>query len=134
MRTWRLSQDIIRRDLSCRRRRIPVCKTAAQANAYPEPLHVVMHNADGGMGPFTLTEDNVELQFATAHVGPFLLTTLLAPKVVPRNTLRESCSSRARRTPGYPLDFGSRSTPRTALRSRRASSPPSSSPVGPRAR
>ncbi|KAJ7491431.1 hypothetical protein B0H11DRAFT_2228951 [Mycena galericulata] len=89
-----------------------------------------MHNAAGGMGPFTLTEDNVEVQFATAHVGPFLLTTLLAAKLVPRNTLRKSCSSRARRTPRYPLDFGSRSTPRTALRSRRASSPPSSSPVG----
>ncbi|KAJ6537218.1 hypothetical protein DFH09DRAFT_1324326 [Mycena vulgaris] len=54
---------------------------AAEVNAYPEPLHVLIHNAAASVGPFRLTQDNLELQMATDHIGPFLLTKLVAPKL-----------------------------------------------------
>ncbi|KAJ6549037.1 hypothetical protein DFH09DRAFT_1169597 [Mycena vulgaris] len=55
---------------------------AAEVNAYPEPLHVLIHNAAAPQGPFRLTKDNLELQMATNHFGPFLLTKLVAPKLL----------------------------------------------------
>ncbi|KAJ6549033.1 hypothetical protein DFH09DRAFT_1262782 [Mycena vulgaris] len=55
---------------------------AAEVNAYPEPLHVLIHNAAAPLGPFRLTKDNLELQMATDHFGPFLLTKLVAPKLL----------------------------------------------------
>ncbi|KAJ7109578.1 hypothetical protein C8R43DRAFT_1043151 [Mycena crocata] len=59
---------------------------AAEVNAYAEPLHVLIHNAAGNVGAFTLTPDGLESQLATAHVGPFLLTTLLRPKLLATRT------------------------------------------------
>nr|GAT47766.1 short-chain dehydrogenase/reductase family protein [Mycena chlorophos] len=59
-----------------------VRKAAAEINAYPEPLHVLIHNAAAEMGPFVLSEDKLESQFASDHVGPFLFTKLLAPKLL----------------------------------------------------
>ncbi|KAJ7074612.1 hypothetical protein C8F01DRAFT_30837 [Mycena amicta] len=58
-----------------------VRKAAAEVNAYPEPLHVLVHNA-ATMGSYSITEDDIEIQVATAHFGPFLLTKLLAPKLL----------------------------------------------------
>ncbi|KAJ7142686.1 NAD-P-binding protein [Mycena epipterygia] len=55
---------------------------AAEVNAYPEPLHVLIHNAAAAIGPFKLTTDGLETQLATAHIGPFLLTKLIAPKLL----------------------------------------------------
>ncbi|KAJ6549038.1 hypothetical protein DFH09DRAFT_1281513 [Mycena vulgaris] len=55
---------------------------AAEVNAYPEPLHVLIHNAAASGGPFRLTEDNLELHMATDHFGPFLLTKLVTPKLL----------------------------------------------------
>ncbi|KAJ7431781.1 hypothetical protein FB451DRAFT_1318746, partial [Mycena latifolia] len=60
---------------------------AAEVNAYPEPLHVVIHNAAATVGPFKLTADNLESQVATDHIGPFLLTKLLAAKILAANTV-----------------------------------------------
>lgn len=37
-------------------------------------------------GPFTLPADNLERQIATGHVGPFLLTKLLAPTLLAAGT------------------------------------------------
>ncbi|KAJ7496193.1 hypothetical protein B0H11DRAFT_856823 [Mycena galericulata] len=59
-----------------------VRKAAAEVNADPAPLHVLIHNAAAIIGPFKLTADNLESQMATDHIGPFLLTALLAPKLL----------------------------------------------------
>ncbi|KAJ7687753.1 hypothetical protein B0H17DRAFT_1069618 [Mycena rosella] len=59
-----------------------VRKAADEVNAYPEPLHVVIHNAAAPIGGFKLTVDNLESQIATDHVGPFLFTALLAAKIL----------------------------------------------------
>ncbi|KAK6987717.1 short-chain dehydrogenase/reductase family protein [Favolaschia claudopus] len=59
-------------------------KAAAEVNALKGPLHVLIHNAAafGTSASFASTVDGVETQYATNHVGPFLLTKLLAPKLV----------------------------------------------------
>ncbi|KAJ7174259.1 hypothetical protein C8R46DRAFT_87838 [Mycena filopes] len=61
-------------------------KAAAEVNAYTESLHVVIHNAAAPMLPFTLTADNLETQVTVSHIGPFLLTKLLAPKILASRT------------------------------------------------
>ncbi|KAJ7644677.1 hypothetical protein FB45DRAFT_898445 [Roridomyces roridus] len=61
-------------------------RAAAEVNASPEPLHVIIHNAAATIGPFKLTPDNLESQVATGHVVPFLLTKLLAPKLLATHT------------------------------------------------
>ena len=46
------------------------------------PIHVLVNNA-GVMGtPYRRTADGLELQMATNHYGPFLLTGLLLPQLV----------------------------------------------------
>ncbi|KAJ7141848.1 hypothetical protein C8R43DRAFT_1016586 [Mycena crocata] len=55
---------------------------AAEVNAYQEPLHVLINNAAAGSGPFRLTEDKFEMQMGAGHIGPFLLTNLLVPKLL----------------------------------------------------
>ncbi|KAJ7726525.1 hypothetical protein B0H16DRAFT_1592508 [Mycena metata] len=59
-----------------------VRKAAAEVNAYPEPLHVLIHNAAAPGGKFKLTADNLETQMVIAQIGPFLLTKLVAPKLL----------------------------------------------------
>ncbi|KAJ6554927.1 hypothetical protein DFH09DRAFT_1365910 [Mycena vulgaris] len=61
-------------------------KAAAEVNAYPEPLQVLIHNAAAPVGVFKLTVDNFESQMATDHIGPFLLTKLLSPKILATRT------------------------------------------------
>ncbi|KAF8181204.1 NAD-P-binding protein [Mycena galopus ATCC 62051] len=61
-------------------------KAAAEINSTMEPLHVLIHNAAATIGPFKLTVDNLESQVATNHIGPFLLTKLLAPKILAART------------------------------------------------
>ncbi|KAJ7174379.1 hypothetical protein C8R46DRAFT_1080743 [Mycena filopes] len=64
-----------------------VRKAAAEVNAYPEPLHVVIHNAAATIsGVFKLTVDGLESQLATGHVGPFLFTKLIAAKIIAAGT------------------------------------------------
>ncbi|KAJ7366335.1 hypothetical protein DFH08DRAFT_1003112 [Mycena albidolilacea] len=63
-----------------------VRKAAAEVDALPEPLHVIIHNAAATIGLFTLTVDNLESQIATDHISPFLFTKLLAPKLLAART------------------------------------------------
>ncbi|KAJ7646441.1 hypothetical protein DFH06DRAFT_578684 [Mycena polygramma] len=63
-----------------------VREAAAEINAYSEPLHVLIHNAAAPTGPFKLTVDSLENQMATDHIGPFLLTKLIAPKILESST------------------------------------------------
>merc|ERR1719491_1401491 len=44
-------------------------------------LDLLINNAGIMMCPFTLSEDGIELQMATNHVGHFSLTTKLLPKL-----------------------------------------------------
>ncbi|KAJ4705995.1 Short-chain dehydrogenase TIC 32 chloroplastic [Melia azedarach] len=54
-----------------------VRKFASDFNSQGRPLNILINNA-GIMGTkFMLSEDNIELQFATNHLGHFLLTYLL---------------------------------------------------------
>ena len=58
-----------------------VRRAAARAAAYG-PIDVLVNNA-GVMGtPYSRTVDGFELQLATNHFGPFLLTGLLRPQLV----------------------------------------------------
>ncbi|KAJ7055723.1 NAD-P-binding protein [Mycena amicta] len=70
-----------------------VRKAAAEVNTYPEPLHILIHNAARPMCQFQLTTDNRESQIATGHVGPFLFTKLLLPKLLASRASADSDSS-----------------------------------------
>ncbi|KAJ7670727.1 NAD-P-binding protein [Mycena polygramma] len=63
-----------------------VRRAAAEVNAYAEPIHVLIHNAAANGGPLKLTVDNLESQIAVAQIGPFLLTKLIAPKILAART------------------------------------------------
>lgn len=46
------------------------------------PLNLLINNAGIMFCPFQLSEDGIELQFATNHIGHFLLTNLLLDKMM----------------------------------------------------
>ncbi|XP_021895336.1 short-chain dehydrogenase TIC 32, chloroplastic-like [Carica papaya] len=52
------------------------------------PLNILINNAGVMATPFMLSQDNIELQFATNHLGHFLLTNLLLETM--KNTACES--------------------------------------------
>ncbi|KAF8214415.1 hypothetical protein K438DRAFT_1955468 [Mycena galopus ATCC 62051] len=58
-----------------------VRKAAAEANAFPEPLHVSIHSAAAPIGPFTLTADSLESQLATAQVTSFFFPKIFAASI-----------------------------------------------------
>jgi len=45
------------------------------------PLHILVNNAGIMASPFRLTVDNIEEQFGVNHVGHFLFTKILLPKI-----------------------------------------------------
>ncbi|XP_065862939.1 short-chain dehydrogenase TIC 32, chloroplastic-like [Euphorbia lathyris] len=65
-----------------------VRKFASEYISSGRPLNILINNAAVAIPPFTLSEDNIELQFATNHVGHFLLTDLLLETM--KNTAQES--------------------------------------------
>jgi len=65
-----------------------VRKFALDYNASGLPLNLLINNAGVMATPFKLSQDNIELQFATNHLGHFLLTNLLLETM--KKTARES--------------------------------------------
>ncbi|CAK9163178.1 unnamed protein product [Ilex paraguariensis] len=65
-----------------------VRKFATEYNSSCLPLNILINNAGVMAPPFMLSQDNIELQFATNHLGHFLLTSLLLENM--KNTARES--------------------------------------------
>ncbi|KAJ4705997.1 Short-chain dehydrogenase TIC 32 chloroplastic [Melia azedarach] len=65
-----------------------VRKFASEYNSQGLPLNILINNAGIMASPFMLSKDNIEMQFATNHVGHFLLTNLLLETM--KKTARES--------------------------------------------
>lgn len=65
-----------------------VRKFASEFNNLNHPLNILINNAGVMATPFELSQDGIELQFATNHVGHFLLTHLLLESM--KNTSRKS--------------------------------------------
>ncbi|GMH29747.1 hypothetical protein Nepgr_031590 [Nepenthes gracilis] len=66
--------DVFKLDLSSV---ASVRKFAEEYNSSGHPLHLLINNAGIMATPFKLSKDGIELQFATNHLGHFLLTNLL---------------------------------------------------------
>lgn len=65
-----------------------VRKFAEEYKSSGLPLNLLINNAGIMATPFTLSQDNIETQFATNHLGHFLLTNLLLETM--KNTSRKS--------------------------------------------
>uniref|UniRef100_A0A0D6R687 Uncharacterized protein n=1 Tax=Araucaria cunninghamii TaxID=56994 RepID=A0A0D6R687_ARACU len=65
-----------------------VYKFATSFKSLNQPLNILINNAGIMACPFQLSEDGVEFQFATNHLGHFLLTKLLLDKL--KTTARET--------------------------------------------
>ncbi|GMN44573.1 hypothetical protein TIFTF001_013772 [Ficus carica] len=63
-----------------------VRKFATNFSSSGLPLNILINNAGVMATPFMLSKDNIELQFATNHIGHFLLTNLLL-ETMKRTTL-----------------------------------------------
>ncbi|OLP97088.1 putative Xaa-Pro aminopeptidase P [Symbiodinium microadriaticum] len=70
--------DFMKLDLSSLKQ---VKEFAMNFKAKRLPLHILMNNAGIMANPFSLTVDKLESQFATNHLGHFLLTKLLLPEL-----------------------------------------------------
>uniref|UniRef100_A0A251RKI8 Putative glucose/ribitol dehydrogenase n=1 Tax=Helianthus annuus TaxID=4232 RepID=A0A251RKI8_HELAN len=77
--------DVMELDVSSQE---SVRKFASQYCSKGLPLNILILNAGIMSPPFTLSKDNIELQFATNHLGNFLLTNLLLDTM--KKTARES--------------------------------------------
>ena len=58
-----------------------VRRGAEQILAHIPALHVLVNNAGIFAGERVITDDGIELTFAVNHIGPLLLTELLAPRL-----------------------------------------------------
>ncbi|KAH6777566.1 Rossmann-fold superfamily protein [Perilla frutescens var. hirtella] len=65
-----------------------VRKFTSEYNFLGLPLNLLINNAGIMATPFMLSQDNIEMQFATNHLGHFLLTNLLLENM--KKTARES--------------------------------------------
>lgn len=57
-------------------------KAAEKINSLNEHIDVIVNNAGVMAVPYSKTVDGIERQFATNHIGHFLLTNLLLPKIL----------------------------------------------------
>ncbi|KAH9606427.1 hypothetical protein KSS87_015070 [Heliosperma pusillum] len=77
--------DVLKLDL-CSFKSVRDC--ANQFLALNLPLNILINNAGVMFCPFQLSEDGIEVQFATNHLGHFLLTNLLLNKM--KQTAKET--------------------------------------------
>ncbi|KAF5938604.1 hypothetical protein HYC85_022863 [Camellia sinensis] len=77
--------DVMELDLSSM---VSVRKFASEYKSTDLPLNLLINNAGVMAPPFMLTQDKIELQFGTNHIGHFLLTNLLLETM--KNTARVS--------------------------------------------
>ncbi|KAJ6450108.1 hypothetical protein C8R45DRAFT_1114336 [Mycena sanguinolenta] len=105
----------------------PLVLDLSLASAKPQPkqmlsrdhcIFVLIHNAAAPIGPFQLTVDNLESQMATDHIGSFLFTKLLAPKILAARTElytpRVSLVSRGGHRTGSGVNFDTLGRPDSA--------------------
>jgi NAD(P)-dependent dehydrogenase (short-subunit alcohol dehydrogenase family) len=59
---------------------------AAEVNVYAEPIDVLINNAGIMASPYYTTTDGFEAQIGTNHIGPFLFTNLILPKILASKT------------------------------------------------
>ncbi|KZF19590.1 short-chain dehydrogenase [Xylona heveae TC161] len=59
-----------------------VRQAAAEVNKYPEPIEVLINNAGVMFPPYQLSDDGIESTFAIDHIGHFLFTNLIMPRIV----------------------------------------------------
>jgi NAD(P)-dependent dehydrogenase (short-subunit alcohol dehydrogenase family) len=79
---------------------------AAEVLAYPEDhIDVVVNSAGIMAGPFTPTKEGIEGQFGSNHIGHFLFTNLIMPKILASKSPRiVNVSSDGHRTSGIRFD------------------------------
>ncbi|EPS67753.1 hypothetical protein M569_07022, partial [Genlisea aurea] len=77
--------DVLRLDLNSLK---SIKAFADEFLALDLPLHILINNAGIMFCPFALSEDGIETQFATNHLGHFYLTNLLLEKM--KDTVRNS--------------------------------------------
>ncbi|KAI3944763.1 hypothetical protein MKW92_033831 [Papaver armeniacum] len=77
--------DVMELDLSSM---ASVRKFASEFKSSDLPLNLLINNAGVMACPFMLSHDNIEMQFATNHLGHFLLTELLLDTM--KNTAQKS--------------------------------------------
>lgn len=59
-----------------------VRQAAKEVNAYGEPINVLINNAGVMACPYFVTDDGFEGQLGTNHLGPFLFTNLILPRML----------------------------------------------------
>ena len=59
-----------------------VRKAAEEVNSYVEPIDVLTNNSAIMAVPYSKTMDGQESQFGTNHIGHFLFTNLITPKLL----------------------------------------------------
>ncbi|KAJ2957934.1 hypothetical protein NQZ79_g6393 [Umbelopsis isabellina] len=63
-----------------------VKEAAAQVNGYEENIDALINNAAVMASPYFTTSDGFEGQFGTNHLGPFVFTNLVLPKMLTSKT------------------------------------------------
>lgn len=89
-----------------------VARCAREFLARGEPLHVLINNA-GLAGTRGVTKDGFEVTFGTNHLGPFLLTVLLLPRLreaAPGARIVNVASAAHYKAPGIDFDAVRRRT------------------------
>ncbi|KAK9764750.1 hypothetical protein K7432_007513 [Basidiobolus ranarum] len=61
-------------------------QAAKEVSKLPEPIDILVNNAAIVASPYSTTADGFEAHFGTNHLGPFLFTNLILPRVLASKT------------------------------------------------